>query len=134
MDTVITQKIKQMFKDADGSLKVETLRGKVHKIIATEALIETDMKNLNFEYRVFDIVYDLLRSNGGKAKKGKARIAFGERDCTVNTVAGAIAKNYYHKSVGEKATDLVFIVAAIMDKAGIIYNKYGEIELTEEYR
>jgi len=52
----------------------------------------------------------------------------------VNTVAGAIAKNYYHKSVGEKATDLVFIVAAIMDKAGIIYNKYGEIELTEEYR
>ena len=89
----------------------------------------------DFEYSIFDIIVDLLLREGGKARKGNGRnYRFGYGDCTEDTVIGAIAKEYFGKQVGESTFDPVFVLAAVLDWAGIAHNCRGYIELTEDYR
>lgn len=88
-----------------------------------------------YEYRVFDIIVDLLICQGGKARKGNGRnYRMGEGNCTEDTVIGAISKNYTGKKNGESVYDPVFVLAAIMDWAGIVRNQRGYLELTPQFR
>lgn len=95
-------------------------------------------RNITYEYRVFNDIVELLKSlPSGKAPKGNAhgkkdKVGFGK--CTKDTVVGTIAINYAGKSIGESTYDPVFVLAAILDWAGIAYNKRGYIELTTEYK
>ncbi|MEI3075903.1 MAG: hypothetical protein V8T17_01575 [Oscillospiraceae bacterium] len=47
---------------------------------------------LDYEYSVFDVITELLESQGGKAKKGYGRRRLGDPGCEETTVAGAIMK------------------------------------------
>ena len=82
-------------------------------------------------YKVFDVIIELLINQGGKAQKGNARnYKVGEEKCDENTVVGAIGINYFKKSYGESTFDPVFIMAAVLEWAGIAHNLRGYIELT----
>lgn len=52
---------------------------------------------------------------------------------TADTVVGTIAIKYSGKSIGESMYNPVFVLAAILDWAGIAHNRRGDIELTAEY-
>lgn len=87
----------------------------------------------NYTYQVFDVVVDLLIRNG-KSRKGNGRnFRFGEGECTEDTVVGTIAKNYFGKQIGESTYDPVFVLAAVLEWAGIARNGYGYMELTPDY-
>ena len=89
----------------------------------------------NYEYRVFDVIVELLLANGGRARKGNGRnYKLGEPECDETTVVGAIAKNYAGKKNGESVFAPVFVFAAILEWAGIAHNERGELVLTQNYR
>lgn len=87
-----------------------------------------------YEYRVFDVVVDLLISQGGHARKGNGRnYKLGESNCDHTTVVGAVALDRGHK-LGNSVFDPVFVFAAILEWAGIAHNERGELVLTKQYR
>ena len=88
-----------------------------------------------YKMEVFDVIVDLLIRQGGRAKKGNGRnFRLGEGECTEDTVVGTIGKNYAHKNVGDSVFDPVFIMAAVMEWAGIAHNERGYLSLTADYR
>jgi hypothetical protein len=87
-----------------------------------------------FTYAVFDVIVELLKANGGKADKGNGRnYRLGEGKCTTDTVVGAIGKNYFGKPDGCAVFDPVFVLAAILDWAGVAHNGRGYLQLTNAY-
>lgn len=88
-----------------------------------------------YTYDVFDVIVELLVSQGGKADKGAGRNAkLGQPRCEETTVVGAIAKNYAGKRNGESVFDPVFVMAAVLEWAGIAHNERGYLELTANYQ
>lgn len=89
-----------------------------------------------YTYEVFDVIVDLLKTQPSfKARKGNARnYKLGEAGCEEDTVAGAILKNYFGKNAGESGLDPVFILASVLEWAGIAHNGRGYLELTATYR
>ncbi len=87
-----------------------------------------------FTYNVFDVIVELLLGQDGAARKGNGRnYALGEGDCTLDTVVGAIGKNYFGATEGKYVFDPVFVLASVLDWAGIAHNERGYLRLTAEY-
>lgn len=87
------------------------------------------------EFRIFNIIEQLLIENGGKAYKGNVRSSkLGNPNCTYDTVDGRLGYEYFGKKDGDSFPDCGFAVIAIMEWAGIIYNKRGYIEFTPAYK
>lgn len=130
--------VKTKLKEAGGRAVIRSISGNLYEIIA-----EVDGKSFscaaipikpNYTYEVFDVIVDLLVSQGGKARKGLGRNAkLGEPDCEETTVVGAIGKNYSGHKDGDSVYDPVFILAAVLDWAGIARNERGYLELSAEY-
>ena len=88
-----------------------------------------------YEFRVFDIIVDLLKREGGEASKGQPRkYKVGSEKCSEHTVAGAIALKYFEKANGETVLDPQSVLDAILVWADIVENGRGSIKLTENYR
>ena len=89
-----------------------------------------------YELRIFDIIVDLLKEEGGKAFKGNGReFKVGYGGCTYDTVAGRIGVDYFNKSEGESTLDPVFVLNAIMLWAGVCQlTTPGCMELSSSYR
>lgn len=126
--------IRNMFMQGGGSIVVTTLRGKIHivnlnrdgKTISSE----TGLRTQQIDLAIFDIVVDFLRNNGGMAPKGNGRNSkVGFCKCTSDTVCYCIATKYYGHKAGESTFDPVFIIAAILDMAGICENSRGYLRL-----
>lgn len=87
-----------------------------------------------YTYEVFNIIVDFLKQQGGKARKGNGRnYRLGEGDCAEDTVVWAIGKNYFHAADGTSVVDPVFVLAAVLDWAGIAHNERGYLTLTGDY-
>ena len=85
----------------------------------------------NVDWSIFDIVVDFLKKQPhGRAVKGGCRSSkVGENKCGKETVMYAIATEYYGKTQGESSFDPLFVIAAILDWAGIATNERGYMEL-----
>lgn len=89
--------------------------------------------SLVYEFSVFDVVVELLKNSPqGKAKKGNAhgkgdKVGYGR--CTADTVVGTIAIHYFGKKTGESCFDPVFVLAAVLEWAGIAKNGWGYLQL-----
>lgn len=83
------------------------------------------------EFRVFDIIVDFLKENGGIAPKGLGRgtekVGYGK--CGPETVIYQIATKYYGKQEGKSTFDPVFVLAAVLDWAEIAENGRGYLRL-----
>ena len=136
--TLASEIIKAKLKEHGGHVTVYTARG-----LPCEIYAEPDGKTFTsdklpisppYEYDVFNVIVDLLLKQGGRARKGNGRnYKLGEAGCEENTVVGAIAKSRGRK-VGDSVFDPVFVMAAVLEWAGIAENGRGEIILTSEYR
>ena len=124
--------VKTKLKASGGKATVLSLNGKTYDIWAGadgESFC-CDVLPPVYTFEVFDVVADFLKANGGKAKKGCARNAkLGESDCDRTTVAGAIGYGFFGKKDGESVFDPVFVIAAVLDWAGIAANQRGYLEL-----
>lgn len=128
--------IKAKLKEAGGRVMVRTLNGELREIVAAQNGRDFLCPQLiPYPYEIFDAIVDLLlESPGYRARKGNARMAkLGEPGCEENTVAGAVLI-FLGKKPGESGLDPTFILAAVLDWAGIATNRRGEIALTASYR
>ncbi len=127
--------IKNKLKENGGRVIVHTARGLPCEIrVASDGVsFLSDKLPIKPPYRfdVFDCVVELLTLSGGTARKGNGRsYKLGEPECDETTVVGYIAKNYAGKSYG----DSVFVLAAVLQWAGIANNGRGELSLTASYK
>ena len=130
--------IKAKLMDNGGHVTVYTARG-----LPCEVWMNADGTSFTsdklpikpaYNYRVFDVIVDLLISQGGRARKGNGRnYKLGERNCDKTTVVGAVAIDRGN-STGDSVFDPVFVFAAILEWAGIAHNERGELILTHQYR
>ena len=131
--------IKHKLFSRSGVAKVTSVSDKVYEIRALPDGVSFFCEELPvtppYRFEVFDVITDFLIMQGGKARKGTGRNArFGEPGCDENTVVGIIGKNYFGKKYGKSVYDPVFVLAAVLEWAGIAYNRRGYIELTPEYK
>lgn len=134
--------IRRKLYENNGVVTISLLDGKPCTIFAssdgkTFVSDKLTQKTFPFSYSVFDVIVDLLlKSNNYSAPKGNGhgkedKVGYGK--CTDDTVMGAIAINYFKKSYGESTYDPVFVLAAMLDWAGIASNNRGYISLTADY-
>lgn len=128
--------IKAKLIDSGGRVMVRLYGGELREITASPNGREFLCPQLiPYPYEVFDAIVDLLLKNPGyRAKKGNARnYKLGEPGCEDSTVAGAVLV-FMGKKPGESGLDPVYILAAVLEWAGIAKNGRGEISLNAEYR
>ena len=120
-------------KDVGGDSWITLLNGdKTHVVIeGSEFFVSDKLPNQEVDYSIFDIVVDFLKKQPcGRAIKGGARSSkVGKNKCGKDTVMYAIATEYYGKEEGESSFDPLFVIAAILDWAGIARNERGYMEL-----
>ena len=89
------------------------------------------LRDVKIEFDIFDVVVDILKKEGGKARKGNCRgyNKLGDEKCNEHTIAGAIGYNYFMKKDGESVFDTIHIVTALLEYAGICENKRGYLVL-----
>ena len=122
--------IKARLLDNGGRITVYTVRG-----LPCEVWMNADGTSFTsdklpikpaYSYRVFDVIVDLLIAQGGRARKGNGRsYKLGESNCDHTTVVGAIAFDRGH-TIGNSVFDPVFVLAAILEWAGIAHIERGE--------
>ncbi len=130
--------IKAKLKENGGHITVYTARGLPCEIYAENDGLSFTSDKLPikpaYEYAVFDVIVNLLQKQGGHARKGNGRnYRLGDPNCDETTVVGAVAI-YRGRKTGESVFDPVFVLAAVLEWAGIITNGRGELTLTNEYR
>ena len=123
--------IKAKLKAHGGHVTVYTVRGLPCEVYAEPDGMTFSSDKLPFkpDYKVFDDIVDLLVRQGGRARKGNGRNhKLGEPGCEENTVVGTIAL-HRGRTIGESVFDPVFVMAAILEWAGIAKNGRGELIL-----
>ena len=128
--------IKAKLVENGGRAMVRTFTGELREIQAASNGKQFLCPQLiPYDYTVFDAVVDLLmKSPDYRVRKGNARnFKLGEPGCEENTVAGAVLV-YMGKKAGESGLDPVFILAAVLEWAGIATNGRGYVALTASYR
>lgn len=130
--------IKAKLKALGGHATVLTARG-----LPCEIYAEPDGKTFScdklpikpaYDYAIFDAIVELLARQGGRARKGNGRNhKLGESGCEENTVVGTVALHRGRRA-GDSIFDPVFVLAAVLEWAGIAENGRGELILTAEYK
>lgn len=123
---------KRKLKECGGRAVVTSYSGKEYEVWA-----ETDgntfgcdaLHGNSHSFKIFDVVVDFLRNNGGKAKKGTGRAPLGSAKCGLDTISGVILHEYFGVALGGSGFDPSFVVAAILEWAGIAKNSRGWLEL-----
>lgn len=135
--TKASEIIKTKLKECGGRVIVHTLNDLPCEIWVNkngEGFGCDKLPNTNYGFDIFDVVVDLLHAQNGRAKKGNGRnYRVGAPDCDETTVMGAVAINYFGKTTGESTFDPIFVLAAVLDWAGIAHNERGYLSLTADY-
>ena len=131
--------IKSKLKEAGGRVIVHTLQNLPCEICAAPDGVSFISDKLPikppYTYDVFDVIVEFLQENNCRAKKGNGRnCRLGHGACGLDTVIGAVSARYSGKKVGESVFDPIFVLAAVLEWAGIAHNERGELILTQEYR
>lgn len=125
--------IKNKLYDNNGSAVIRLQKGdNCYIAIASNgnSFVSDKLPGQVVDFNVFDIIVDFLNNNGGKAPKGLGRndkVGLGK--CGSETVMYQIATQYYGKKNGESTFDPLFVLAAMLEWAGIAENGWGYIRL-----
>ena len=134
--------VRRKLFESKGIITISLLDGKPCKIIASSDGKSFTSDKLNdyklvLEYRVFDDVVELLKhSNQFRAPKGNGhgkedKVGYGK--CTEDTIVGTIATKYFRKEKGASTYDPTFVIAAVLEWAGIAINQRGFVSLNPQY-
>ncbi len=135
----VSEYLKEYYLSNGKRIIVTTLRGKQHEICLSDdnkyfysytGLRQNNVLYLNW----FDGIVDFIKQNGGRVEKGGCRNSkVGQGNCTKGTLCYYVATECYGKCDGESSFDPIFIVAAILENAGICKNGRGYIQLSYEF-
>ena len=133
--TLASEIIKAKLADCGGRTMVQLHRGGMCEVSISPDGMFLCPKLVPYDFKVFDAIVNLLlKSPNYRAKKGNARAAkLGEPGCEESTAAGAILV-FLKKRPGESGFDPVFVLAAVLEWAGIVHNERGALVLTQSYR
>ena len=86
-------------------------------------------------WEAFNAAVELVIQNGGKAMKGKARSGakLGSDDLPLNSIEGYIAHKVHGTQIGETAFGPGFVIAAVLDWAGICNNERGYLTINSSF-
>ena len=131
-----SDKIRNMFIESKGKIHITTLTGKEYDVFLNydgESFRTRALPLYNgYDFKIFDITYDLLVRSNGKVVKGNCRnYRLGEGKCTVDTLCGTLGYEYFGNKTGDSVFDTSFIVCAIMDYVGICKNTRGYLLLAK---
>ena len=135
VDSPVVKKIKEKLNANSGIAIIPLFRGDSCKIGYTsdgKGLVASKIPVANqLTWEVFDAAVEVVINNGGKAEKGKARSGakLGSGDLPLNSVEGFIAHKVHGAQIGETAFGPGFVVAAILDWAGICNNERGYLTI-----
>ena len=125
--------IKNKLYDNNGSVVINLPKGGTCSISIAEdgdSFASDKLGIQTVSFSVFDIIVDFLVSCGGKAPKGLGRsykVGYGK--CGEETVMYQIATKYYGVEIGKYSFDPLFILAAMLEWAGIAENGWGYLQL-----
>lgn len=136
-----SQIIQRKLLDAGGSADIPLLGGGNCRVVFSKDIgfftsDKLDNYKIDYSFYVFDIIVELLKKSPAyKAPKGLGRgkddkVGFGK--CTEDTVVGTIAVRYFGKKLGESTYDPVFVLAAMLEWAGIAHNLRGYVQLADD--
>ena len=125
--------VKNKLYDNNGMVVIELPKGGICRVSISsngDSFESDKLGNQIIDFSVFDIIVDFLKSSGGKAPKGMGRndrVGYGK--CGKGTVMYQIATQYYGKKLGESTFDPLFVLAAMLEWAGIAENGWGYLRL-----
>jgi hypothetical protein len=140
--TIPSEIIRRKIYENGGSIVISLLDGKQCRVIASvdgKSFTSDKLNNykLSLNYSVFNDIVDLLKSSQQyRAPKGNGhgkedKVGYGK--CTEDTIVGTVAVNYFKKKYGESTYDPTFVLAAMLDWAGIGINQRGFVSLNPNY-
>ena len=128
--------VREKLLESGGTAVISLQRGEPCTIILVDkgrAITSDKLNGFRYELSVFDVIVELLQhSPQGKARKGNSRgpeDKVGRGRCTADTVVGTIAIHYFGKKPGESCFDPVFVLATVLEWAGIAKNGRGYVQL-----
>lgn len=133
--------IKSKIYENGGIVTVRLFDGSACKIIAENdgnSFSSDKLGTAKYTYDAFDVIVDHLKiSPGYRAPKGTARnkadkVGYGK--CCEGTVIYNFATKYAGKTIGASTFDPIFVLAAVLEWAGIITNGRGYLQLNTDYR
>ena len=125
--------VKNKLYDNNGTVVINLSKGGACSISIAEggdSFVSNKLGNQTISFSVFDIIVDFLKSCGGKAPKGLGRnykVGYGK--CSEETVMYQIATQYYGTEIGKYSFDPLFVLAAMLEWAGIAENGWGYLQL-----
>lgn len=135
----VSEYLKEYYLSNEKRIIVTTLRGKQHEICLSDDskyfYSYTGLRQNNILYLSwFNGIIDFIKQNGGRVEKGGCRNSkVGYGNCTKGTLCYYVATECYGKCDGESSFDPIFIIAAILENAGICKNERGYIQLSTEF-
>lgn len=137
MGNGISDVLRTLYNYNGGEITVTLLKGTKHKVNLSndgEYLYSiTGLgKSNHLKLEWFDKIVKYIVDNGGRVKKGGSRnknAKVGYENCAYGTLAHYVATECYGKKVGASSYDPIFMVAAILDNAGICKNERGYISI-----
>ncbi len=133
--------IKSKIYENGGIVTVQLFDGSSCKILAENdgnSFSSNKLGTVKYTYDAFNVIVDHLKAAPNcRAPKGTARnksdkVGYGK--CCEGTVIYNFATKYAGKAIGESAFDPIFVLAAVLEWAGIIHNGRGYLQLSSAYR
>lgn len=138
----VSEYLKEYYLLNNKRIIVTTLRGKLHEICLSDdnkyfysyTGLRNNKNNNVIYLDWFNGIINFLKQNGGRVEKGGCRNSkVGYGNCTKGTLCYYVATECYGKNVSESSFDPIFIIAAILENAGICKNERGYIRLSAEW-
>lgn len=139
MGNSISDVLRTLYNYNGGEITVTLLKETKHKVNLSndgEYLYSiTGLgKSNHLKLEWFDKIVKYIVDNGGRVKKGGSRnknAKVGYENCAYGTLAYYVATECYGKKEGDSSFDPIFMVAAILDNAGICKNEIGYISINK---
>lgn len=137
MENGISDVLRTLYNYNGGEITVTLLKGTKHKVnLSNDGKYLYSITGLGKSYHLklewFDKIVKYIVDNGGRVKKGGSRnknAKVGYENCAYGTLAYYVATECYGKKEGASSYDPIFMVAAILDNAGICKNERGYISI-----
>ena len=138
-DSSVTKAIKESLNAANGKATISLFKGDPCDIWFDDngrGLVSPKIPLRNqLTWEVFDAAVEVVRKNGGRAKKGNAQSGakLGSEKLSLDSVEGYVAHKVHGVKEGDSAFGPAFVICAILDWAGVCHNTRGYLTINPSF-